>query len=68
MQIQKLCEILDLADKKTDTAMRSTDYNWPQLKRYAVYGCLLAGPVLHGWYFPIMFIRSIQESDIAVNL
>ncbi|XP_032667867.1 PXMP2/4 family protein 4 [Odontomachus brunneus] len=50
MQIQEICEILDLVDEKNDAAVRSTVYNWPQLKRYAVYGCLLAGPVLHGWY------------------
>ncbi|EFN75766.1 Uncharacterized protein FKSG24-like protein [Harpegnathos saltator] len=51
MRIQKICKILDLVDEKKDTATRSTrDYNWPQLKRYAVYGCFLAGPVLHGWY------------------
>ena len=28
----------------------SGNYNWAQLKRYAIYGCLIAGPVLHGWY------------------
>ncbi|XP_014477677.1 PREDICTED: PXMP2/4 family protein 4-like isoform X1 [Dinoponera quadriceps] len=50
MQIQKLCEMLHLVDEKKDTAMQSADYNWPQLRRYAVYGCFLAGPVLHGWY------------------
>lgn len=51
MEIQRLCEILDLVDEKKDSLIQSTTYNRPQLKRYAVYGCLLAGPVLHGWYF-----------------
>lgn len=71
MRVQKLCEILDLVDEKKDFAMRSTDYNWPQLKRYTVYGCLLAGPVLHGWYFPVMFTKSIRKNELfstAMNL
>ncbi|KYN27261.1 PREDICTED: N-acetyltransferase 9-like protein [Trachymyrmex cornetzi] len=46
IQIQKLCEMLDLVDKNSNSAT----YNWPQLKRYAIFGCLLAGPILHGWY------------------
>ncbi|XP_020288002.1 mpv17-like protein isoform X2 [Pseudomyrmex gracilis] len=47
--IQRLCETLDIVDK--DNSIQSTDsYNWPQLKRYAIYGCFLAGPILHGWY------------------
>ncbi|XP_077278914.1 mpv17-like protein [Temnothorax americanus] len=46
IQVQKFCETLDLVDKSAD----STTYNWPQLKRYAIFGCLLAGPMLHGWY------------------
>lgn len=29
---------------------QSDNYNWAQLKRYAIYGCFIAGPVLHGWY------------------
>ncbi|KAL6256317.1 hypothetical protein P5V15_012434 [Pogonomyrmex californicus] len=46
IQIQRLCEMLDLIDKEDN----SVAYNWPQLKRYAIYGCFLAGPILHGWY------------------
>ncbi|KAL0131765.1 hypothetical protein PUN28_002958 [Cardiocondyla obscurior] len=45
IRVQKLCEMLDLMDKNADST-----YNWPQLKRYAIFGCLLAGPMLHGWY------------------
>ncbi|KAG5321071.1 M17L2 protein, partial [Pseudoatta argentina] len=46
IQIQKLCEVLDLVDKNSNSAT----YNWSQLKRYAIFGCLLVGPMLHGWY------------------
>ncbi|XP_070161553.1 uncharacterized protein [Polyergus mexicanus] len=47
-QIQRFCETLKLVDE--DTSMQSTNYNWPQLKRYAIYGCFLAGPILYRWY------------------
>lgn len=46
IRVQKLCETLGLVDENVNSAT----YNWPQLKRYAVFGCLLAGPILHGWY------------------
>lgn len=26
-----------------------SDYDWKQLQRYAIYGCFMAGPILHGW-------------------
>ncbi|XP_015585034.1 PXMP2/4 family protein 4 [Cephus cinctus] len=26
------------------------EFDWIQLQRYGIYGCLLAGPILHGWY------------------
>ncbi|KAL6444015.1 hypothetical protein ACFW04_001754 [Cataglyphis niger] len=48
MQIQRFCETLNLVDE--DISMQSTNYNWPQLKRYAIYGCFLAGPILYRWY------------------
>ncbi|RLU19799.1 hypothetical protein DMN91_008358 [Ooceraea biroi] len=48
IRIHKFCEMLGLADD--DTSMQSTDYNRSQLKRFAIYGCFLAGPILHGWY------------------
>ncbi|XP_012140194.1 mpv17-like protein isoform X1 [Megachile rotundata] len=44
----KFNETLGLLDEKSSAEL--TDYNWPQLKRYAIYGCFIAGPVLHGWY------------------
>jgi len=30
--------------------LEPSDYDWKQLQRYAVYGCFMAGPILHGWY------------------
>lgn len=48
MQVQRFCETLNLVDE--DTSMQSTNYNWSQLKRYAIYGCFLAGPILYRWY------------------
>ncbi|XP_066588971.1 PXMP2/4 family protein 4 [Prorops nasuta] len=33
-----------------DALLKTEQYNWDQLKRYAVYGFFLAGPILHGWY------------------
>lgn len=48
IQVQKLCETLNLVDE--DASVQSTNYNWPQLKRYAIYGCFLAGPILYRWY------------------
>lgn len=48
IQIQRLCETLYLVDE--DTSMQSTNYNWSQLRRYAIYGCFLAGPILYRWY------------------
>ena len=40
--------MLGLLNENDSTQSRS--YNWPQLKRYAIYGCFIAGPLLHGWY------------------
>ena len=34
-------------DKEYDNESQS--YNWAQIKRYAIYGCLMAGPALHIW-------------------
>ncbi|XP_011264577.1 mpv17-like protein [Camponotus floridanus] len=48
IQVQRLCETLNLIDE--DTSVQSTNYNWPQLKRCAIYGCFLAGPILYRWY------------------
>ncbi|XP_012265163.2 mpv17-like protein 2 [Athalia rosae] len=45
--VQKLNKVLGLDQ---DAATIPGDYNWAQLKRFAIYGCLLAGPILHGWY------------------
>ncbi|XP_078042367.1 PXMP2/4 family protein 4-like [Augochlora pura] len=42
--------ILSDDDKKTWSRNYNDNYNWPQLRRYAIYGCFIAGPVLHGWY------------------
>ncbi|XP_031840415.2 mpv17-like protein [Nomia melanderi] len=39
---------LTLSDE--DSMTQSGNYNWAQLKRYAIYGCFIAGPMLHGWY------------------
>ncbi|XP_067205840.1 PXMP2/4 family protein 4 [Linepithema humile] len=47
IQIQRLCQTLDLVN---EDSVQSTNYNFPQLKRYAIFGCLLAGPILHRWY------------------
>ncbi|XP_046141764.1 mpv17-like protein isoform X1 [Osmia bicornis bicornis] len=44
----KFNETLGLLDENNSTGLR--DYNWAQLKRYAIYGCFIAGPVLHAWY------------------
>ncbi|KAF3420586.1 hypothetical protein E2986_11231 [Frieseomelitta varia] len=46
--IKKFDQMLGLLNENDWTQSRS--YNWPQLKRYAIYGCFIAGPVLHGWY------------------
>ncbi|KOX78483.1 Mpv17-like protein 2 [Melipona quadrifasciata] len=46
--IRKFDQMLGLLNENDSTQSRS--YNWPQLKRYAIYGCFIAGPVLHGWY------------------
>ncbi|XP_076169866.1 PXMP2/4 family protein 4-like [Ptiloglossa arizonensis] len=46
--IKKFNDALGLSDD--DSWTQSGNYNWAQLKRYAIYGCLVAGPVLHGWY------------------
>ncbi|XP_076683838.1 mpv17-like protein [Andrena cerasifolii] len=46
--IRKFNETMGLSD--VDNLRHSGNYNWAQLKRYAIYGCLIAGPVLHGWY------------------
>ncbi|XP_026675395.1 uncharacterized protein LOC108632381 [Ceratina calcarata] len=45
--IKKLDEKLGLLN---DDSSQLRSYNWAQLKRYAIYGCFIAGPVLHGWY------------------
>ncbi|XP_076623484.1 PXMP2/4 family protein 4-like [Colletes latitarsis] len=46
--IKKFNETFGLSDEERWT--QSGYYNWAQLKRYAIYGCFIAGPVLHGWY------------------
>ncbi|XP_053995129.1 PXMP2/4 family protein 4-like isoform X1 [Hylaeus volcanicus] len=46
--VKKFNETLGLLDEENRT--QSGNYNWAQLKRYAIYGCFIAGPVLHGWY------------------
>ncbi|XP_043271246.1 PXMP2/4 family protein 4 isoform X1 [Venturia canescens] len=28
----------------------SLNYDWKQLQRYALIGCFVTGPILHGWY------------------
>ncbi|XP_012284088.1 mpv17-like protein 2 isoform X2 [Orussus abietinus] len=33
-----------------DSQCSPEDYNWSQLRRYTIYGCALAGPLLYGWY------------------
>ncbi|KOC61474.1 Mpv17-like protein [Habropoda laboriosa] len=45
---KKLNEKLGLLDE--DSSRQFEGYNWAQLKRYAIYGCFIAGPLLHGWY------------------
>ncbi|CAK9802501.1 N-acetyltransferase 9-like protein [Anthophora plagiata] len=45
---KKLNEKLGLLDE--DSSRQFGGYNWAQLKRYAIYGCFIAGPLLHGWY------------------
>lgn len=38
----------------------SQDYNLAQIKRYAIYGCLIAGPALHIWFvFILIFVQLI---------
>ncbi|XP_012244335.1 PXMP2/4 family protein 4 isoform X1 [Bombus impatiens] len=46
--IRNFNQKLGLLDENNSTQSRS--YNWAQLKRYAIYGCFIAGPILHGWY------------------
>ncbi|KZC04721.1 PREDICTED: mpv17-like protein [Dufourea novaeangliae] len=46
--MRRFNETLGLSDD--DSLTQSRNYNWAQLKRYAIYGCFIAGPVLHGWY------------------
>lgn len=47
--LRKCNNFLGLLDN--ESSMSTQQYNWPRLKRYAIYGFLLAGPLLHGWYF-----------------
>ncbi|XP_076764619.1 mpv17-like protein [Xylocopa sonorina] len=47
-RIRKFNEKLGLLDE--DNSLQLWSYNWAQIKRYAIYGCFIAGPVLHGWY------------------
>ncbi|XP_076649531.1 PXMP2/4 family protein 4-like [Halictus rubicundus] len=42
--------ILSDEDSRTRSSDYNDNYNWAQLERYAIYGCFIAGPVLHGWY------------------
>ncbi|XP_033197367.1 uncharacterized protein LOC117160609 [Bombus vancouverensis nearcticus] len=46
--IRNFNQKLGLLDENNSAQSRS--YNWAQLKRYAIYGCFIAGPILHGWY------------------
>lgn len=46
--LQKCNNFLGLLDH--ESSMSIQQYNWPRLKRYAIYGFFLAGPLLHGWY------------------
>ncbi|KAK2589182.1 hypothetical protein KPH14_001998 [Odynerus spinipes] len=46
--LQKCNDSLGLSDQESSMSMHQ--YNWPRLKRYAIYGCFIAGPVLHAWY------------------
>ncbi|CAL7933618.1 unnamed protein product [Xylocopa violacea] len=47
-RIRKFNEKLGLLDE--DNSLQLGTYNWPQIKRFAIYGCFIAGPMLHGWY------------------
>ncbi|XP_017753350.1 PREDICTED: uncharacterized protein LOC108545974 [Eufriesea mexicana] len=46
--IKRFNQKLGLLDE--NNSMQLEYYNWARLKRYAIYGCFIAGPVLHGWY------------------
>ncbi|XP_006615486.1 uncharacterized protein LOC102674348 [Apis dorsata] len=46
--IKNFNQKLSLLNK--NNMMQLESYNWAQLKRYAIYGCFIAGPLLHGWY------------------
>ncbi|XP_076302294.1 PXMP2/4 family protein 4-like [Lasioglossum baleicum] len=46
--IRRFNQKLGLLDE--NNSMELGCYNWARLKRYAIYGCFIAGPVLHGWY------------------
>lgn len=46
--LQKCNTFFGISDH--EFSMSEQQYNWPRLKRYAIYGCFIAGPVLHGWY------------------
>ncbi|KAH0954160.1 hypothetical protein HN011_012366 [Eciton burchellii] len=67
IQIQKFCKMLGLTDE--DISMQSTSYNQSQLKRYAIYGCFLAGPILYGWYKWLdMFYSGTSTKTVLTKL
>lgn len=63
-RIQEFCKLLGLVD---DDITLQTNYNLPQLKRYAIYGCCLAGPILHGWYRWLDTLYSGTSGRIVVK-
>ncbi|XP_014600686.1 PREDICTED: uncharacterized protein LOC106785058 [Polistes canadensis] len=46
--LKKCNNFLGLLDN--ESSILTEEYNWPRLKRFAIYGFFLAGPLLHGWY------------------
>ena len=52
--IRNFNQKLGLLDENNSAQSRS--YNWAQLKRYAIYGCFIAGPILHGWYHVSLYL------------
>lgn len=65
--IKNFNQRLDLLNK--NNTMQLESYNWAQLKRYAIYGCFIAGPLLHGWYKWLdMFYKGKTMKTILTKL